>query len=329
MNDEGPVMNPLVCKAALQRSVGKIFYHAGFEEFQPSAMDAVTDVAADFFTKLVKTLVSYKETPAVSVTPTTLTTSSADQESSSVSKTRPAFTTEEAILHTLHENGIDIESFESYLKDDIERLSTKLGTVHERMKGHLADLLRPALNDNGGDGSNAFNDGSEQFVGGDFAEDIDEDFFGFKELGLDKEFGLASLSVPLHLLQNRMYSAHQAQNTKYVLPNCTLLDWGRATFALNTSPLFIPVANMTSLAPYPRQPPFSPHRLPILASPSNPFPSKSASSKTSSSTNSTPTTTSHSSKISNFNQSNDPAGKDHDYLRLERLVQPRNLTAAR
>lgn len=73
---------------------------------------------------------------------------------------------------------------------------------------------RPALDANAGvDGVGAFNDGSEQFVGGDFAEDIDEDFFGFKELGLDKEFGLASLSVPLHLLQNRMYSLNQQQNT--------------------------------------------------------------------------------------------------------------------
>ena len=66
----------------------------------------------------------------------------------------------------------------------------------------------------GVDGAGAFHDGSEQFVGGDFAEDIDEDFFGFKELGLDKEFGLASLSVPLHLLQNRMHNAYQSQNTK-------------------------------------------------------------------------------------------------------------------
>jgi transcriptional activator SPT7 len=58
----------------------------------------------------------------------------------------------------------------------------------------------------------AFNDGSEQFVGGDFAEDLDEDFFGFRELGLAAEFGLETLSVPLHLLQNRMHSAYQAQN---------------------------------------------------------------------------------------------------------------------
>jgi len=62
----------------------------------------------------------------------------------------------------------------------------------------------------------AFNDNSEQFVGGDFAGDIGEDFFGFKELGLDKEFGLDTLSVPFHLLKNRMHLHHSMQNNKYV-----------------------------------------------------------------------------------------------------------------
>lgn len=64
----------------------------------------------------------------------------------------------------------------------------------------------------GADGAGAFNDGSEQFVGGDFAEDMDEDFFGFRELGLMAEFGMESLSVPLHLLQNRVHNAYTAQN---------------------------------------------------------------------------------------------------------------------
>jgi transcriptional activator SPT7 len=72
---------------------------------------------------------------------------------------------------------------------------------------------RPALDPTTGtDGVGAFNDNSEQFVGGDFAEDIGEDFFGFKELGLDKEFGLDTLSVPFHLLQNRMHLHHSMQN---------------------------------------------------------------------------------------------------------------------
>ena len=47
---------------------------------------------------------------------------------------------------------------------------------------------------------------------GDFAQEIDEDFFGLRELGLAEELGLESLSVPLHLLQNRMHSVYQSQN---------------------------------------------------------------------------------------------------------------------
>lgn len=183
-----------VARSSLQRSLGKIFYHAGFEEFQPSALEVATDIAADYFQKIGKTLMVYAETP----------------------QHDRIFTPEEIILHTLNENGSDVESLQSYVRDDIERLGTKLSTINERMKSYLAELLRPALADTGGDDSKLFNDGSEQFVGGDFAEDIGDDFFGFKELGLDKEFGLASLSVPLHLLQGRMHNAYQPTNATYV-----------------------------------------------------------------------------------------------------------------
>lgn len=221
VSDEGPVMARSVCRAALQRSVGKIFFHAGFEEFQPAALEAATDIAADFFTQIARTLVEYTQAPKVPV-PRRNSSTAGEPEV----KWKKRFTTEEMILHTLHENGSDIETLDTYVKDDMERASVKLGVMHERMKAHLADLLRPALTDGGPDGSNAFNDGSEQFVGGDFAEDLDEDFFGFKELGLDKEFGLASLSVPLHLLQNRMHNANQSQNMRYVhiahIPACLI-----------------------------------------------------------------------------------------------------------
>ena len=214
MNDEGPVVSPWVCKAALQRSVAKIFYHTGFEEYQPSALDAVADIAADFFQKIGETLKSYMESPKVPVGDGVENTSAASQWK------RP-YTEPEIVLHTLSSVGVDIESLETYIKDDVERLGSKLSTVHDRLRSLLSELLRPALTDAGEDGSNAFNDGSEQFVGGDFAEDIDEDFFGFKELGLDKEFGLATLSVPLHLLQNRMFTAAQSQNTRFVRSHST------------------------------------------------------------------------------------------------------------
>lgn len=72
------------------------------------------------------------------------------------------------------------------------------------MKAHLGDMLRPALQE--GAGETIFEDGSEQFISGDFAADLNEDFLGLRELGLDKELGLASLSVPLHLLTSRITS---------------------------------------------------------------------------------------------------------------------------
>jgi len=211
VSEDGPIMSPYVCRAAMQRSVGKIFYHAGFEEFQPSAMDAITDIAGSFFQKLVQSLGIYRETPKMkSDVPVSV-------QDGVMTNWVPRFTQEEAVLHALHANGVDLESLETYVKDDVERLGTKLSGMHDRMRAYYADLLRPALDQTAGaDGAGAFNDGSEQFVGGDFAEDIGEDFFGFRELGLDKEFGI-SFSVPLHLLQNRMHSAYAAQNTKYVI----------------------------------------------------------------------------------------------------------------
>lgn len=122
VSEDGPIMSPWVCRAAFQRSVGKIFYHAGFEDFQPSALDTATDIAADFFSKLIRTFTAYAETPKVE-TPSS------------------GLTAEEQVLHSLHKNGLDLEGLESYVKDDVERLSGKLSVVHDRMKAHLADLL--------------------------------------------------------------------------------------------------------------------------------------------------------------------------------------------
>jgi transcriptional activator SPT7 len=133
VSDEGPFMAPHVCRAALQRSVGEIFYHAGYEDFQPSALDAVTDVAVNFMSGLVQTLGLYSESCKVKTSKNDIT------------RGEPAyqrrFTFEESLLHTLDENGVDLDALESYVTDDVDRLGTKLGVMHERMKSHLADLL--------------------------------------------------------------------------------------------------------------------------------------------------------------------------------------------
>ena len=200
MTEEGPPIAPFVSRAALQRSTAKLLVHAGFEEFQPSALDAITDLAGDYFTKLSRTLNEYTQAPLVAV--------AVPAGNDLMSKKR--FTTEECILHALQENGADLESLDSYVTEDVERAGTRLAATHDRMKSHLAESLRPALVDAGPDGSNAFNDDSEQFVGGDFAEELGEDFFGFKDLGID----VGGVSVPLHLLQNRMRNSNQAQNAR-------------------------------------------------------------------------------------------------------------------
>ena len=209
LSDDGPVVAPEAARATLQRSIAKLCFHAGFEECQPSTLDAFTEIAGDFFTRLATSMKDYLEAPKTAIQ----LPSSGNVERPVVSW-KPRFSTEEIVLHSLQDSGCDLESLDAYVTEDIDRTTSRISTMHERMKAHLADLLRPALADAGPDGSNAFNDGSEQFVGGDFAEELGEDFFGFRELGLDSEFGMASLSVPLHLLQNRMHSANQAQNPR-------------------------------------------------------------------------------------------------------------------
>ncbi|RFU79191.1 transcriptional activator spt7 [Trichoderma arundinaceum] len=198
--DDGPVMAPETCQNALKRSIAKILYSTGFEELQPSAVDAFTGIAADYFQKLIRTFNIYCEAEKKSV------------QIGGETVLQPRFTPEEVILHTLDENGHDVSTLESYVKDETDRLGTKLGALHDRMKSHLADLLRPALSAEAGeDGAGAFNDGSDQFTSGDFAEDLGEDFFGFRALGLDKEMGLDFVSVPFHLLQSRVRSQYQMQ----------------------------------------------------------------------------------------------------------------------
>jgi transcriptional activator SPT7 len=59
-----------------------------------------------------------------------------------------------------------------------------------------------------------FEDGSEQFLSGDFSNEIGDDFFGFKELGLDKEFKMIGNSIPLQLLQSKLSEANQIDDIK-------------------------------------------------------------------------------------------------------------------
>lgn len=56
-----------------------------------------------------------------------------------------------------------------------------------------------------------------------FAEDLGEDFFGFRELGLDKELGLASFSVPSRLFHGSSEKGLPGPLRTYVQPAILLL----------------------------------------------------------------------------------------------------------
>lgn len=132
VSDDGPLMAPGLCRATLQRSIGKLFFHAGFEEFQPSAMEAMTDTASMFFTNLAQTVAMYTESSKLK---------QAEDNNSAEPGYQARFNVEETMLHALDENGLDVEGLDLYVKDDMERQSTKLAVMHERMKAHLAELL--------------------------------------------------------------------------------------------------------------------------------------------------------------------------------------------
>jgi transcriptional activator SPT7 len=133
VSDDGPITNPELCRAAFQRSIGKVLYNAGFEDYQPSALEVLTDCMGEFFQQLIGTFISYASTPKITV-------DHHNVENGGISL-QPKYTLEESLIHTLEQNSIDIEALDAYVKDDVDRLSGKLAVVHERMKAHLADLL--------------------------------------------------------------------------------------------------------------------------------------------------------------------------------------------
>ncbi|EPY50694.1 SAGA complex bromodomain subunit Spt7 [Schizosaccharomyces cryophilus OY26] len=168
-----------VAHGILKKLCSVILFHAGFDSFHSEALNALTDVAADYMKNagtLMKKYLSEKQKDSK----------------------------EEIINQTLQELGVSgPETLVSYVFDDIKRYGIKLDEVHQRLHRHLVELLRPALSTTN-DEEEIFGRDSDSFITGGFSYDTGDDFFGLRELGLEKELGLDSLSVPLHLLQSRL-----------------------------------------------------------------------------------------------------------------------------
>ncbi|CED84338.1 Histone acetyltransferase SAGA/ADA, catalytic subunit PCAF/GCN5 and related proteins [Phaffia rhodozyma] len=152
-----------------------VLAHVGFEGGNQTAVDSLTSYMSDYLMNLGRTMRYYLDTQARNMS------------------------AEEMILHALFENGTTkVEQLERHVREDIERYGAKISDLAKKMQQAYDETLETtALEDDtlfAGDG--------EMFMSN-FTEDLGEDFFGFRELGLDKEFGLSSFSVPSRLFHGR------------------------------------------------------------------------------------------------------------------------------
>lgn len=160
----------------MYKNVGKIAMSNGFETTQPSAISMLTEISGDYLSNLIKSIKVHHESNSLS------------------------HTNSREILHmSLLENGINKpDDLYSYMEAEFTKKTKKLIDVKGKLETFLRDLLRPTLQELS---ERNFDDESQSFVTGDFASEITgEDFFGFRELGLEREFGVLSSAVPLHLL---------------------------------------------------------------------------------------------------------------------------------
>ncbi|CAG8663537.1 17574_t:CDS:10 [Cetraspora pellucida] len=152
------ILNKETGFACMQRVVSRLCQHAGFEATSSRALTILTEVAQDYFLNLSKTLRAYMDDYSKKMTP------------------------EEMINHTLYENGVSsVKNLESYIHDDIQRYGTKLQDIKRRLE--QPEEIVDDIPDN-----------DDAFLTGVFGGELQDDFFGFKELGL------GPLQVPPQLI---------------------------------------------------------------------------------------------------------------------------------
>ncbi|KAJ1912817.1 Transcriptional activator spt7 [Mycoemilia scoparia] len=193
------VMNGKSAKALMQRTCSILLSHAGFEGLTNVALGCFTEFITDYILNLGKTVRSY------------------------IDKYSRTMSVEAILSHSLYENGLEsIEDLEYYIHDDIGRCGAKLSDVNRKLEATYRELISEGISGGYGGDYSVMNGGSmagtsemgessradsvdgnfentDMFMTGQLGE-LGEDFFGFKELGLDKEYGIDSLShIPKRL----------------------------------------------------------------------------------------------------------------------------------
>lgn len=181
--------------AALRKSVAKVAMHTGFETTEPLAINTLAQVAETYMLNLAKSIKLHCESSA-----------------------RNRLSDKKIILLSLLENGVEKpDDLYTFVVEKAQKQKHKLKDLRAKLSGFVKDLLRPSLQ---GLSESNFENNSEQFMTGDFANEIGDDFLGLKELGLDKEFNMLSNSIPIYLLHSRLQNSLSnadpvSKSTKY------------------------------------------------------------------------------------------------------------------
>ncbi|KAJ1025225.1 hypothetical protein NDA16_002729 [Ustilago loliicola] len=163
-------------------NVRLILAHQGFEGGHRGAVDVLTDTLGEFLGNMGRMLRLYSDRYA------------------------NAMSAEEMILHTLQETqGADVLSLENYIRNDVERYGSKMSDLLRKLRSSYREQFSLSTERGRGviEDEALFADNGEALVAGNFAEDLGDDYFGFKELGLDREVGLSGLTVPSRLFYGR------------------------------------------------------------------------------------------------------------------------------
>lgn len=170
-------------RSALRDRVSLLCGNAGFASSHSRPLDILSSVLEEFLCSLGRSLRLYLDRYAS-------TTMSA----------------EEILLHTLHTtSSVGPNELEKYLFDDTVRYSNRLEDLKRKMeyswKERIAIGEEKLVSEEDARFFGA--EGSEDLMVGNIPSALDDDFFGFKALGLDQELGMANLTIPARLFRGR------------------------------------------------------------------------------------------------------------------------------
>lgn len=170
MPDLYPRLTSECAREQVSWQVQTLLAHTGFEGGHAAAVQVLAQVASDYLMGLGRTLRLYSDRFSRKLTPGDML---------------------ELVL------GGSAASLEAYVHNDIERYGQRLKEWLRKMHAALREQLQ-SLGGTVDDMDLLARDG-EALALGHFAAGLGDDFFGFRELGLDAELGITHLAVPSRL----------------------------------------------------------------------------------------------------------------------------------